>query len=81
MLTIEIVNDESCPPEERIGIARRGNYNYKVKVGREVVASGRIETRERTHFSLLLRAISEDARAREIAKLLNLSTSDVNSNP
>jgi hypothetical protein len=69
MLVVEITNDERNHAEQ-VGITF-GNYNYVVKVGRNVIASGRVENQPRKHFSLLLAAIANDARTREFERVVN----------
>ena len=73
MIVIEISNDESYLPEEALGIALSGSYDYVVKVGRKEIARGRIENHDRrTHFSLLLNKVAEDARQKELERVMKV---------
>lgn len=73
MLTLEITNDESYPTLEATGIARRGNYRYVVKVGKKVIDQGQVNDVERDmHYSLLVQRVANDAKQRELNRIVKL---------
>lgn len=55
----------------RIGVADFGEYRYVVRSGRRIVVEGTVHNPKRSHFSLLLSRISEDAKQREFQRITN----------
>lgn len=53
-----------------VGIADFGEYRYTVRSGKRLVAEGVVHNPQRSHFSLLLRRISEDAKSRELQRIM-----------
>lgn len=53
-----------------VGIAEFGEYRYTARSGRRLIAEGVVHNPGRSHFSILLRRISEDAKLREFTQIV-----------
>lgn len=69
MLIIEIT-PELENQFETVGVAEFGDYRYSVKSGRRLIAEGVVHNPGRSHFSILLARIAEDAKQREFERIM-----------
>lgn len=53
-----------------VGAAEFGEYCYTVRSGKRLVAEGSVHNPGRSHFSLLLRRIADDAKTREFKRIM-----------
>jgi hypothetical protein len=68
-LTIEII-PEIANQFATVGAAEFGEYRYIVKSRRRQIAEGVVHNPGRSHFSVLLKRIAEDAKQREFERVM-----------